>query len=97
MLSTRDVPLAPADYGAALGRAFDRWYLTAHHGGEHPHAHAVAFAARPLCAAELNAVRAVLGDRERARELARIPQPEPQPFQVAEHAARDHAREVSWW
>jgi hypothetical protein len=79
VLSTRDAPLTPEDYAAALRRGgFDRWYFTRHHGGVHPHAHAVAFAARPRRRDELNAVRAALGDRERERaQQLTGPQPSP--------------------
>jgi hypothetical protein len=93
VLSTRDAPLTPADYGAVLDRAFGRWYFTAHHGGEHPHAHGIAFAARPLRVQELTALRAALGAHEREREQhlqAARAQPTP---------SRDRAltQEVSWW
>jgi hypothetical protein len=95
VLSTKDAALTPDDYGDVLGRGFDRWYFTAHHGGDHPHAHGIAFAPRPLRVQELTALRAALGDRERERELQAArdrtePQREPSP-------ARDHAQEVPWW
>ena len=40
--------LTPEDYGAVLGRHFERWYVVAHHFGEHPHAHALAPSPRRL-------------------------------------------------
>jgi hypothetical protein len=63
--------LEPGDYAAVLGRHFDRWYLVAHHAGDHPHAHAVAPAARCLGVRELADLRAALGERSRHREAER--------------------------
>jgi hypothetical protein len=63
--------LAPEDYGAVLGRHFERWYVVAHHFGDHPHAHALAPVPRLLGRAELADLRAALGERTRARELER--------------------------
>jgi hypothetical protein len=97
VLSTREVPLTSADYGAVLGPHFERWYFTAHHGGDHPHAHGVAFAPRPLRAHELNAMRFALGDRERAREHE-LAQEAPAPAASRDRAPHtEHAQEVSWW
>ena len=76
VLSTKDAPLTPEDYAAVLERGgFDRWYFTQHHGGDHPHAHGVAFATRLRRRDELNAVRVALGDHERARERECSPGP----------------------
>jgi hypothetical protein len=63
--------LPPEDYGAVLSRHFDRWYVVAHHFGDHPHAHALAPARRRLDRAELADLRTALGARTRARELTR--------------------------
>ena len=95
VLSTKDAALTPADYGDVLGRGFDRWYFTAHHGGDHPHAHGIAFAPRPLRAQELTALRAALGDRERERGL-QAARDRTQPQREAS-PARAHAQEVPWW
>jgi hypothetical protein len=63
--------LPPADYGAVLGRHFERWYVVAHHFGAHPHAHALAPSRRRLEAGELADLRAALGERARERERQR--------------------------
>jgi hypothetical protein len=99
VLSTKDAPLTPADYAAVLDRGgFDRWYFTPHHGGDHPHAHGVAFAARPRRRDELNAVRAALGDRERAREreLTRGHDPE-SPIPARPPRAPERTQELELW
>jgi hypothetical protein len=68
---TAEGGLTPEDYGAVLGRHFDRWYVVAHHFGEHPHAHALAPSPRRLDVRQLADLRAALGERSRERELAR--------------------------
>ena len=68
VLSTAAVALAPADYASVLNRQFDRWFLVLHHGGPHPHAHAVALSARRLEARQLNDLREALTEREGCRE-----------------------------
>jgi hypothetical protein len=97
VLSTKDAPLTPADYAAVLDRGgFDRWYFTAHHGGDHPHAHGVAFATRRRGRDELNAVRAALGTRERARERTRCQDAEsPTPARVPR--APQRTQELELW
>ena len=98
VLSTKDAPLTPEDYAAVLDRGgFDRWYFTQHHGGDHPHAHGVAFAARLRGRDELNAVRAALGDRERARERDRARTDDAVPTPAQPLRATDHAPELALW
>jgi hypothetical protein len=84
--------LLPEDYGAVLNRHFDRWYVVAHHFGDHHHAHALAPSPRRLDRTELAALRAALGERSRERELARGRDRTPHP-----EAARDRAQEASLW
>jgi hypothetical protein len=84
--------LSPEDYGAVLGRHFDRWYVVAHHYGEHPHAHALAPSPRRLDVRQLADLRAALGERSRARELAR----EADPDRAQEHP-RDRTEERELW
>jgi hypothetical protein len=79
--------LTPEDYGAVLGRHFERWYVVAHHFGEHPHAHALAPAARRLGRGELADLRAALGERSRERE----------PERGREAPARAPAQERDLW
>ncbi|GAC1646604.1 MAG: hypothetical protein NVS4B2_35840 [Chloroflexota bacterium] len=68
VLSTRDAPLKNADYREALGGRFDRWYITQHHEGEHPHAHVIAFTNQRLNTTDLRGMREELLVRERDRE-----------------------------
>jgi hypothetical protein len=91
--------LEPEDYGAVLGRHFERWYVVAHHFGDHPHAHALAPAARRLGVRQLADLRAALGERSRARELARglAPDPAPESESARGPRARDHAQEAELW
>ena len=63
--------LPPEDYAAVLDRHFDRWYVVAHHFGDHPHAHALAPAHRRLDRDELADLRTALGARTREREQTR--------------------------
>jgi hypothetical protein len=63
--------LEPGDYAAVLSRHFDRWYVVAHHYGEHPHAHALAPSPRRLDIRQLADLRAALGEHSRERELTR--------------------------
>jgi hypothetical protein len=63
--------LTPEDYGAVLGRHFERWYVVAHHFGDHPHAHALAPSPHRLDVRQLADLRAALGERSRERELER--------------------------
>lgn len=71
VLSTKEVPLEREDYREALGDRFDAYYVTRHHEGEHPHAHAIAFTGRRLDRRELQEMRGRLLDREQARERER--------------------------
>ncbi len=68
VLSTRDAPLENADYRTVLGERFDRWYITQHHEGEHPHAHVIAFTNQRLNTADLRGMRQELLAREQDRE-----------------------------
>ncbi|HEU5422238.1 MAG TPA: hypothetical protein VFU72_01760 [Nitrolancea sp.] len=67
VLSTRETPLGFADYQAALGTRFARWYLVQHHDGGHPHAHVIAFTERRLGRGDLAGQRARLLAREQSR------------------------------
>jgi hypothetical protein len=68
VLSTKETTLGPDSYGEVLGERFDRWYLTTHHGGDHPHAHAIAFSDHRLDVPELAAMRQHLRELELDRE-----------------------------
>jgi len=68
VLSTRDAPLDAEQYAAVLGEHFDHYFLTAHHAGSHPHAHAIAFSDRRLGTDELSQMREHLHEFELARE-----------------------------
>jgi hypothetical protein len=68
VLSTRDAQLDPEHYAAVLKEQFDDFYLTAHHAGDHPHAHAIAFSDHRLNAGELGEMREHLHEFEIKRE-----------------------------
>jgi hypothetical protein len=70
MLSTRDVELDADDYARVLDGQFADWYLTAHHAGDHPHAHAIAFSDHRLGVRDLQEMRAELAELELGRERA---------------------------
>jgi hypothetical protein len=88
--------LSPEDYGAVLGRHFDRWYVVAHHFGEHPHAHALAPVPRLLGRSELAALRAALGARTLEREHERERGPE-SPAPARDRRTQEHAQEAELW
>lgn len=73
VLSTRDAQLDPEQYASVLSDHFDEFYVTEHHAGSHPHAHAIAFSDRRLDADELGDMREHLQqlETERERELDR--------------------------
>jgi hypothetical protein len=91
---TAEAGLEPGDYGAVLGRHFDRWYVVAHHYGDHPHAHALAPSPRRLDVRQLADLRAALGERSRERELARGRE---SPTPGRESPTRDVAQERDLW
>ena len=64
VLSTRDATLDHADYAEVLGEQFDCWYVTTHHAGSHPHAHAIAFTDELLDVDEVRRMREHLHDLE---------------------------------
>lgn len=68
LLSTRDVALDTDDYARVLDGQFSEWYLTTHHAGDHPHAHAIAFSDHRLGVQELREMRHDLAERELSRE-----------------------------
>jgi len=68
VLSTRDAQLDHEQYAAVLNDHFDDFYLTTHHAGEHPHAHAIAFSDHRLSAGELGEMREHLQELEIERE-----------------------------
>ena len=71
VLSSGGAPLTPTGYGAVLDEQFrGRWYVVEHHWGEHPHAHAIAFADRRLYRADLTELRLALGEQERRHARA---------------------------
>lgn len=70
MLSTRDVELDVDDYARVLDGQFAEWYLTTHHQGDHPHAHAIAFSDHRLGVLDLCEMRHELAELELARERA---------------------------
>jgi len=74
MLSTRDVELDTDDYARVLSGQFGEWYLTTHHAGAHPHAHAIAFSDHRLNVRDLREMRAELADLELTRERALEPE-----------------------
>jgi hypothetical protein len=89
--------LEPGDYGAVLSRHFARWYVVAHHFGEHPHAHALAPVPKRLGRGELADLRAALGARSRLRDLARGVARDPGPAPARGPGVRDRAQEESLW
>jgi hypothetical protein len=87
--------LSPEDYAAVLGRHFDRWYVVAHHFGDHPHAHALAPAHRRLDRDDLADLRAALGARTRERERTRGYGTEaPTPARIPHASARTQEPEL---
>lgn len=68
VLSTRDAQLDPEHYAAVLNEHFDDFYLTTHHAGDHPHAHAIAFSDHRVGVDELGAMREHLHELEIERE-----------------------------
>jgi hypothetical protein len=88
--------LLPEDYAAVLDRHFDRWYVVAHHFGDHPHAHALAPANRRLDRAALADLRTALGARTRERERARgYDEAAPTPARVPR--APERQQELELW
>ena len=75
----RDAPASRPDapgkriYASVLSDHFDQFYVTEHHAGSHPHAHAIAFSDRRLDADQLGDMREHLQqlEAERERELDR--------------------------
>ena len=88
--------LLPEDYAAVLGRHFDRWYVVAHHFGDHPHAHALAPAHRRLGRDELAGLRTALGARTRERERFRE-HDEAAPTQGRVPRAPERPQELELW
>lgn len=87
VLSTRDAPLENADYRAVLGERFDRWYITQHHEGEHPHAHVIAFTNQRLNTADLRGMRQELLAREQDRSRS---------WEREQGRERQRAHDLAW-
>jgi hypothetical protein len=64
VLSTRDATLDRDEYALILDRHVDRFYLTTHHAGDHPHAHAIAFSDSRLGTGDLAEMRHQLRELE---------------------------------